>query len=68
MYSVVIGMRLQRARLLHTITREIKQSCRTIKPMNIWNRFRDKMIERRVSHAAKILRKHRGYHKHTIND
>lgn len=31
-------------------------------------RLRDRLIRARVSHAAKVLRKHQKHHKHVIHD
>lgn len=36
--------------------------------MTWFTRLKDRLIERRVSHAAKILRRHRGHHKHILRD
>ena len=33
-----------------------------------FRKLRDKLIAKRVSHAAKILRKHQAHHKHQLAD
>ena len=36
--------------------------------MSFFRKIKDKLIQRRVSHAAKVLRKHQKHHNHKLSE